>query len=223
MRVWLVDDRKGESPSGLELLVRQAAERPGCALRLIGVSSFQADFLDSMRKLVPELLDLLIINERTWPEGPWLQDVLSLGLGVVLVTHPDRVERFQQLAISYPLTFIAYPPTADSIWPAIVGAAAALRREQQWKEQLANIQQRLNDRVVIERAKGILVQRLKISEDDAYKRLRVLSRRQRRQIRDIAQSLLDTQFLFAPDGNGFAADLKDDLPQERDEGSGVSG
>jgi hypothetical protein len=69
---------------------------------------------------------------------------------------------------------------------------------------VARLQRRLSDRIVIERAKGILVQRLKISEEEAYKRLRVLSRRQRRQIRDIAQSLLDTQFLFLPgsDGNG---------------------
>jgi hypothetical protein len=219
MRVWLVDDCKGAAPGGLELAVRQVAERPGCPLRLLGVSAFQADFLDSMRKLVPELLDLLIINERAWPEGPWLQDVLSLGLGVVLVTQWDRVEPYQQLATKFPLTFVAHPPSADSLWPAIVGAGAAVHREQQWKEQMTNLQQRLNDRVVIERAKGILVQRLKISEDDAYKRLRVLSRRQRRQIRDIAQSLLDTQFLFTPDGNGFAGELNEDQPQQKDDGS----
>ena len=60
---------------------------------------------------------------------------------------------------------------------------------------------------MIERAKGVLVQRLGVSEEEAYKRLRVLSRRQRRQIRDVAQSLLDAQALLAPEanGNGFAA------------------
>src|SRR5262249_61357673 len=71
------------------------------------------------------------------------------------------------------------------------------------KSQEARLQQRLEDRIVIERAKGILVQRLGVSEEDAYKRLRVLSRRQRRQIRDIAQSFLDTQSLLMPDENGF--------------------
>jgi hypothetical protein len=65
----------------------------------------------------------------------------------------------------------------------------------------------LSDRIIIERAKGILVQRLGITEEDAYKRLRVLSRRQRRQIRDIAQSLVDTQYLFTSDANGFADPL----------------
>jgi response regulator NasT len=86
---------------------------------------------------------------------------------------------------------------------ALLGARAALCRQQALKAQVQALQQRLSDRIVIERAKGILVQRLGVTEEEAYKRLRVLSRRQRRQIRDIAQSLLDTQSLLLPDANGF--------------------
>jgi response regulator NasT len=86
---------------------------------------------------------------------------------------------------------------------AILSALASRHRLLFWKAQAEQLQQRLNDRILIERAKGILVQRLGISEEEAYKRLRVLSRRQRRQIRDIAQSLLDTQSLLLPGGNGL--------------------
>src|SRR5262249_38808325 len=71
-------------------------------------------------------------------------------------------------------------------------------RRQAWQAQVELLQQRLNDRIVIERAKGILVQRLRIAEEEAYQRLRLLSRRQRRQIRDVAQSLLDAQELLLP-------------------------
>src|SRR5207248_1625381 len=104
-----------------------------------------------------------------------------------------------------------------SLWLALLGTAAAQRRQLHWKMQLARLQQRLTDRIVIERAKGVLVQRLGISEEDAYKRLRLLSRRQRRQIRDIAQSLLDTQFLFLPEVNGYDRHLDPEVePQEPD-------
>ena len=205
MRVWLVDDKSGAGGASLETLLRQLEERPGTGLRLLGASPFQIDFGQAMRKLVPDLLDIVIINESAWPEGAWTQDLPSLGLGVLVVTAPERAERFRSLAESQAVAFI--PPTAsvDSLWLSLVGVLASQRREAQWKSQVARLQQRLSDRIVIERAKGILVQRLKISEEEAYKRLRVLSRRQRRQIRDIAQSLLDTQFLFAPETNGFAA------------------
>jgi len=141
-------------------------------------------------------------------------------LGLLVVASAEGAQRFQLLAEEYPIGFA--PPTADAdaMWLAVLTSFAGYRRQLQWKSEVARLQRRLSDRIVIERAKGILVQRLKISEDEAYKRLRVLSRRQRRQIRDIAQSLLDTQFLFLPgsDGNGpltadsFAQESENQIP-----------
>jgi AmiR/NasT family two-component response regulator len=84
----------------------------------------------------------------------------------------------------------------------LVSSQAAGKREARWIKEFAHLQQRLADRIVIERAKGILMRRLRISEEEAYKRLRVLSRRQRRQIRKIAQSLLDAEQLFTTEANG---------------------
>jgi hypothetical protein len=187
-------------------------------LRLLGASPFQTDFAAAMRKLVPELLDVLVIHERFWPEGPWTEDVLSLGVGMVVVTSSERLERFRALADQYPISFVPPAPGPETLWLALAGTLASQHRQIHWKDQAARLQQRLNDRIIIERAKGILVQRLKISEEDAYKRLRVLSRRQRRQIRDIAQSLLDldTQFLFSPPANGLtgsSGESKAPLPE----------
>ena len=202
MRVWVVDDISSGGANNLERLVRDLATRPDCDLEVVGSSGFQPDFVDAMRKLVPDLLDVLLVNESAWPEDAGAQDVLGLGLGVVLVTSVGRLERFRSLADLYALAFV--PPASDPevLWLALVGAFAGQRRQAQWQSQIARLQQRLTDRIIIERAKGILVQRLRISEEEAYQRLRVLSRRQRRQIREIAQSLLDTQCLFAPESNG---------------------
>jgi response regulator NasT len=204
MRVWLVDNKHGEEAGGLEALLQQLQARPGTGLRLLGTSPYQPDFPAAMRKLVPDLLDVVVVNERLWPDDAWSPEVLGLGLGFVLVTTVDRANRLRPLADQHPLWFVPAGVSADGLWLALVGTLAGQRRQAEWKTQVDRLQQRLNDRIVIERAKGILVQRLGISEEDAYKRLRVLSRRQRRQIRDIAQSLLDTQCLFLPDTNGFA-------------------
>jgi response regulator NasT len=153
-----------------------------------------------MRKLVPDLLDVVVVNERAWPESAWSSGLFDLGLGIVLVASPDRSERVRPLAEVHPICFAPCGVDADGMWLALCGALAAQRRQAYWKGQTATLQQRLTDRIVIERAKGVLVQRLGISEEDAYKRLRLLSRRQRRQIRDIAQSLLDTHGLLGPEG-----------------------
>jgi response regulator NasT len=203
MRVWLVDNKRGEEAGNLEALLHQLEAFPGGGLRLLGTSPYQPDFLTAMRKLVPDLLDLVLINERGWPDEAWSPELLGLGMGVVVVATPERAERLRPLADQHPLWFVPASVSADGLWLALVSALAGQRRHAEWKGQLDRLQQRLNDRIVIERAKGVLVQRLGISEEDAYKRLRLLSRRQRRQIRDIAQSLLDTQGLLLPEANGF--------------------
>jgi AmiR/NasT family two-component response regulator len=207
MRVWLIDDR--QSPGELEIFLRQLEAQPETGISLVGASPYQPDFATAMGKLAPELLDLVVIRDSAWPNDAACEEIGSLGLGVLLVTSPQGVVRFTKLACEYPVAYVSVPPSADTLLLGLLGAMACRQREGLWKAQLAALQQRLNDRIIIERAKGILVQRLGICEDDAYRRLRMLSRRQRRQMRDIAQSLLDTQSLFAPELNGQA--LAEDL------------
>src|SRR5262249_9594395 len=126
-----------------------------------------------------------------------------LGPAILAVVPPELSERVRPLAELHPLSFLPEKPSRESLWLALVSALASQRRHAHARAQLARLQQRLDDRIIIERGKGVLVQRLGVTEEDAYKRLRVLSRRQRRQIRDIAQSLLDTEALLLPGSNGF--------------------
>src|SRR5437763_111214 len=141
MRVWLVDDQGADSAGGLHALLRQLEARPGTGLRLLGASSFQPDFAAALRKLVPELLDVLVIQERAWPEEAWSAEILDLGLGMVLVSAVPRAERLRPLAELHPLVFVPPNLDLDSLWLALLGTAAAQRRQLHWKMQLARLQQ----------------------------------------------------------------------------------
>src|SRR5262245_34605686 len=83
MRVWLVEDKTGEDAGCVEALLRQLEKRPATGLQLVGAAPFQSDFVAAMRKLVPDLLDVIVISERAWPEGSWTQEVLGLGPALV--------------------------------------------------------------------------------------------------------------------------------------------
>jgi hypothetical protein len=223
MRVWLVCDKKEPAPGVLESALRGLAARPEKELHVLGVSTRQLEGTEAVEKLAPEMLDVLVIDERAWCEDNWIAELLKLGIAGVLAVRAGQVERFRPLAALHPLTFVSLVPEPEQLWLALCSANAARQRHLQWKMQVDRLQQRLNDRIIIERAKGILVERLHITEEDAYKRLRVLSRRQRRQIRDIAQSLLDTQFLFnvnaAPNGAvkpGSATAREGEQPQAKE-------
>ena len=204
MRVWLLQAKPGEDAGGLEGPLRQWAARPDSAAWRVEVRAAGPGLVADVRAQPPEVIALA---ESALPAGAWAEEVLALGPALVVAADPARTGAYLALAERHPVLVVAASPPPECLGLAVLSARAAGARQRGWQAQLEQLQQRLNDRIVIERAKGVLVQRLGIPEEEAYKRLRVLSRRQRRQIRDIAQSLLDAQALLTPEanGNGFVS------------------
>ena len=199
MRVWLIDDRRGEETGALESILKQLGTQPEMGIALVGARPFWPDFA---AELCAQFTDVVVIHEPSWPEGSWTQELMNLGAGIVAATTLQRRERFRALADQYPIVLAPFPCSAETLFFALASALTARNRNEVLNAHVTRLQQRLNDRIVIERAKGLLVQQMGITEEEAYNRLRVLSRRQRRQIRDIAQSLIDTQSLFRTGDNG---------------------
>ena len=204
MRVWLIDRKQPGADSTLEEGLRHLQAQPWTGVTIAGSSALEPELAETLRNLLPDRLDAIVVHERVCSALSSLDDVLSLQVGVLVATAPEGAARFRPLAEARALALV--PACADplTLWLALLGLVAAHQREVRWKKETAHLQQRLADRILIERAKGILVQRLRISEVEAYNRLRVLSRRQRRHVRDIAQSLLDAESLFTTDSNGAA-------------------
>jgi hypothetical protein len=208
MRIWLLRNGAEDGTAGLEGLLRQWIGQAAGGPWALDLRPLSPDLVSEVRAGQPEVL---VLAEPNCPAGPWTADVLSQGVGLVVATEVARAEAYRALAEQFPIHLVALTPRVECLGLALLSARASLRRHLFWKAQADQLQQRLQDRILIERAKGILVQRLGISEEEAYKRLRLLSRRQRRQIRDIAQSLLDTQALLQPPtGNGFASHAEHD-------------
>ena len=89
----------------------------------------------------------------------------------------------------------------DSWAPHDVQAAieVALRRhreEARLTEKVEQLQTALERRTVIERAKGVLMERHEISEQEAFQRLREVARSGNRRVVDIAQAVLDGHALL---------------------------
>ena len=65
------------------------------------------------------------------------------------------------------------------------------------REQLRKANQDLADRKLFERAKGLLQARLQVSEEEAYLRIRRLSRRRRTPMREIAREVIESAIVPA--------------------------
>jgi AmiR/NasT family two-component response regulator len=216
MQAWLVQGEQGTESDALGYVFRQWAGRPENKQWSVDCVRWTAELAPLVQARRP---DVLVLAEPSCPAGSWTAEVLACGIGLVAATALERAESYRALSEQYAIQLTPLPPSVEGMGLAVLNVMACLRRQRAWQVRIDQLQQRLNDRIVIERAKGILVERLGVSEKEAYKRLRVLSRRQRRQIRDIAQALIDTQALLLPEMNGFVEPPPQDLspPLDRSE------
>ena len=200
MRAWFLQGDQGSESDALGCLLRQWASRPENGCWSVDCLRGTTDVASLVQARQP---DVLLAAELPSFASAWLTDVLARGVGLVVATRLDRAAGLMPLAEQYAVQMIPLPPSVEELGLAVLSVVAALRRQRDWQTRIDQLQQRLNDRILIERAKGILVERLGIAEKEAYQRLRLQSRRQRRPIRDIAQCLLDAQSLLSPDMNGL--------------------
>ena len=152
MRVWLVDDPRSDSAGSLGEVLRQLQQQPEYGLELLGVSGFRGDLTAAISKLLPDLLDVLVVHDSAWPPNADLQGILSLGAGLVLALPADRCERYRSLADQFPVCFLRESPAAEELWLALVGSSAARRRHNQLRNQITRLQQRLQ---VLHRLPGL--------------------------------------------------------------------
>ena len=64
------------------------------------------------------------------------------------------------------------------------------RRLQAMSDELDTVRAALNERKLVERAKGLLMAHRRLSEDEAYKALRQMAMNQNRRLVDVAESVL---------------------------------
>ena len=108
---------------------------------------------------------------------------------------PDLAERIAALPV-----FGVLPPGASAAHLRIALAVAHSRHQEWRREQIRadELTQRLEDRKVIERAKGILMQREGLSESDAYRMLQRTSQSRNVPMAELSRSLLAAEELIAP-------------------------
>lgn len=196
MRAWFVQGEQASASDGLGCPLRQWANRRENGHWCVDCLRWTADLPALVQARQP---DVLLVAEPALPLGAWLGEVLALGVGLVVASPLEHAERYRSWAEQHAVQLTPLPANVETLGLSLLNVAASLQRQRTWQARLEQMQQRLNDRILIERAKGILVERLSISEKEAYQRLRLQSRRQRRPIRDIAQCLLDAQTLFSPE------------------------
>src|SRR5687767_6029841 len=115
---------------------------------------------------------------------------------IVLFTNDDDTSHVKDAVAAGVSAYIVAGLESERIRPILDVALARFQHEQALRRELAEARSELQDRKVIDRAKGILMQRQGLTEPEAYARLRKAAMDKGLKLGDVAQRILDVSELL---------------------------
>jgi response regulator NasT len=115
---------------------------------------------------------------------------------IVLFTNDGDTTHVKDAVAAGVSAYIVDGLAPDRIRPILHVAMARFQHEQALREQLASARTELQERKLVDRAKGLLMQRQGLSEQEAYQRLRKTAMDKGLKLAEVAQRVLDVADLL---------------------------
>ncbi len=115
---------------------------------------------------------------------------------IVLFTNDEDTTHVKDAVAAGVSAYVVAGLAPDRIRPILDVAMARFQHEQALRRELADARSELQDRKVIDRAKGLLMQRRTLTEHEAYERLRKTAMDRGLKVSEVAQRMLDAADLL---------------------------
>ncbi|HZO91241.1 MAG TPA: response regulator [Chthonomonadaceae bacterium] len=109
---------------------------------------------------------------------------------ILFLSSFNEQELVEQASETGALAYLMKPFRKEDLAPALEMAVRRFRQIQAQAQQIDELKETLETRKLIERAKGILMDRHRMSEEEAFKRIHFQARNQNKKMREIAQSII---------------------------------
>lgn len=110
---------------------------------------------------------------------------------IVMFTNDSDTRHVKDAVAAGVSAYIVAGLSAERIRPILEVAMVRFQHEQALRQELAATKSELKDRKVIDRAKGLLMQRQGLSEQEAFEKLRKAAMDKGLKLADVAQRILD--------------------------------
>ena len=161
--------------------------------------------LELCRAVAPDV----VIADARLPDGNGFDLATALcrerAVPVVLASAEPDAGAVWAAAGCHVLGYLAKPLRAEAVGAAVAVAVRCFERLQALGDEVGQLRQALEDRKVIERAKGLLMRFGGLGEDDAYRRMRSLATRGGRKVVEVARDVVAAGEVFGhltEDGHG---------------------
>ncbi|MDX6490512.1 MAG: two-component system, response regulator PdtaR [Gaiellaceae bacterium] len=117
---------------------------------------------------------------------------------VVVITGVDDPSLVERSIASGVSAYLTKPVDARELEAAITLAQLRQAEFEALEAEVDRAQQALEDRKLVERAKGLLMSALQLSEQDAFRRLQKTARERNLRLAEVARRIVDQQSLLEP-------------------------
>ncbi len=115
---------------------------------------------------------------------------------VILVSAHHDAELLARAGTDHVMGYLIKPVSQADVEAAIALAMHRFEQFQGLQKEAASLRQALEDRKLVERAKGIVMRRLRVDEPEAYRRLRKLASDHNHKLVEVAQTVLKADEVF---------------------------
>jgi len=124
------------------------------------------------------------------------EQIISISPVLMLTAFSQRelIERARDAGV---MAYVVKPFSINDLVPAIEIAISRHKQMKSLEAEVADIYERLESRKVIDRAKGILMKALNLSEPEAFSWIQKTAMDQRISMKEVAAAVIDPQ--LAPD------------------------
>jgi response regulator NasT len=120
----------------------------------------------------------------------------QMNIPVVIVSAFSDSDYMEQGARIGVFGYLLKPVTTDELRVNLAVAWSRFRKHKELSSQVEDLKLALEDRKLIERAKGLIMDKLGLSESEAMRRLQKQARDSRRRLPDLARAILEAQQLL---------------------------
>jgi response regulator NasT len=170
--------------------------------QVVAVSQNGRDLVEQCKAQHPDL----VITDIKMPDMDGIDAAAQIyrerPTPVILVSAYHDPELIARAGSDHILGYLVKPIEQADLEPVIALAMCRFEQLEALRRDAADLRQALEDRKVIERAKGILMKRGSLDEAEAFRRLQKLASEKRRKLVDIAHIILVSEEAIQPSGNG---------------------
>jgi response regulator NasT len=169
---------------------------PRLGHRVVSVAENGRQLVEHCRSQLPDL----VITDIKMPDMDGIEAAEEIfhsrAVPVILVSAHHDAHLIGRAESNHILAYLVKPIKQADLEPAIAIAVKRFQQFQTVHQEAADLRQALEDRKVIERAKGILMRRASLDESAAFRRLQRLASERNQKLIQIAASIVTADEAF---------------------------